>query len=151
MKSRLPEELTVLVFALDDDRYAVDIAHVVEIRAYQSPRRVPMSPTSVKGVLEMHGQGMPVVDLRQSLGYTDTSIKSDTMLIVLRRRAGLIAGVVNSVADVVAIRTDAVKPVPDGLRTSVPDCLQGLVDLGKHMVTLVDGARLADTATCVSG
>jgi purine-binding chemotaxis protein CheW len=146
MKKRNKDSMTALVFALGNDRYAMDTVHVVEIRAYETPHRVPLAPPGIKGVLKLQGQAAPVIDLRELFGYTDVSVAPSTMTIVLRRDGKLSAVVVDSVDDVVAIKTSDLQAVPASMRAAASrSCVQGLMTLNEHLVLVVDGAQLAGT------
>lgn len=148
MEKRVKESLTALIFTVGDGRYAMDSEHVVEVRAYQVPRRVPLAPPAIKGVLELRGQAAPVIDLREAFGYTDIPVAPSTMTIVLRRGGKLCAVVVDSVDDIVSIRTADLQAVPESMGAAATcSCIQGLVTLGERLVIVVDGARLADTDT----
>ena len=144
MKKRIKDSITALVFALGADRYAMDSEYVLEIRAYEVPRRVPLAPPIIKGVLELHGQAAPVIDLREAFGYTDVSVAPTTMTIVLCRGGKLSAVVVDSVDDVVPIRTSDLQAVPESMRAAASrSCVQGLATFNEHLVIVVDGAQLA--------
>jgi purine-binding chemotaxis protein CheW len=145
MRKRSKDSITALVFALGNDRYAMDTVHVVEICAYETPRRVPLAPPGIKGVLELHGQAAPVIDLREVFGYTGISVAAPTMTIVLRRGGKLSAVVVDSVDDVVSISTTDLQAVSESMRAvAARGCVQGLVTLNEQLVIVVDGAQLAD-------
>ena len=136
--------VTALIFTLGDDRYAIDTRHVCEVRAYETPHHLPLAPPVVKGVLELRGQAAPVVDLRESFGYTDVTVRPHTMTLVLRCAQALSAVIVDSVDDVVTLDAAAIQPVPDSMKASAARShLEGLLTLDDHLVIVVNGAQLA--------
>jgi len=147
MSERNRKNVTAVVFSLGEDRYAIDTQHVCEVRAYETPHRVPLAPPGVKGVLELRGQGVPVVDLRESFGYTDVTVRPHTMTLVLRCAQVLSAVIVDTVDDVVTLDTTALQAVPDSMKASAARShIEGLVTIDDRLVIVVNGAQLARAA-----
>lgn len=144
MSEPIRKTVTALVFSLGEDWYAIDARHVCEVRAFEAPHRIPLAPPALKGVLELRGQAAPVVDLRESFGYTDVTVRPHTMTLILRRAQALSAVIVDTVEDVVTLETDAFQPVPDSMRASATRShIEGLVTLNDRLVIVVNGAQLA--------
>ncbi len=109
-----------LTFHLGDETYCIDILHVQEIRGYSAPTRIAEAPPAIKGVVNLRGTIVPVVELRHAFDIPEPRYDAVTATIVVsvgHRRAGLI---VDAVADVVEFLPDQLSPPPpvDGLGAS---------------------------------
>lgn len=107
-----------LSFFLDDEEYAVDILRVQEIRCWEGATVIPNSPVSVKGVMNLRGTIVPVMDLRLRLGLVEQAYNPLTVVIVLKfiTQDGIekISGVVvDAVADVHSISPDDIQQAPE--------------------------------------
>lgn len=134
--------LEVLTFSLGSEEYAVDLLKVQEIRSYEAPTRIVNSPPSVLGVLNLRGNIVPVVDLRAKLGLELAQFAASTVTIILNVGAGVVGAVVDSVADVVDLAADQIKPAPAfgaGVETNY---MMGLGTVGneenKRMLIILD-------------
>jgi purine-binding chemotaxis protein CheW len=107
------QEQEFLSFLLDDEEYGVPILDVREVRGWSPVRAVPNSPGFLKGVLEIRGEYVPIVDLRMRLGLTAAQISSTTVVIVLNdshtKPIGLI---VDGVSEVYALSKEQIKEPP---------------------------------------
>lgn len=101
-----------LSFQLGSVSYAIDILKVQEIRAYEPPTRMANAPASVKGVLNLRGVIVPIIDLRTKLGLPLAEFDSATVTVVLTLEHGVVGAIVDSVSDVVDINPAEVKPAP---------------------------------------
>src|SRR5262245_22125731 len=106
----------VLTFALGQEVYGVDILRVKEIRGWSPVTRIPQSPASVLGVLNLRGAIVPIIDLRVRFAMQSVEFNAVTVVIVLslrtadgQRECGI---VVDSVRDVVDIANDSIRPAP---------------------------------------
>lgn len=107
----LPSEF--LSFRLGGEEYGIDILRVQEIRSYESPTRIASAPAFIKGMVNLRGVIVPVVDLRMKLGCETAEYNDFTVVIVLNVRGRVIGAVVDSVSDVIALRADSIKPAPE--------------------------------------
>lgn len=97
----LLEEL--LIFGLGQEIYGVDILHVQEIRSYETPTRMAHAPSFIKGVVNLRGIIVPIVDLRLKLGCAEAGFTASTVVIVLNLGDTVVGVVVDAVADVTAL------------------------------------------------
>lgn len=111
VQSLLPSEF--LSFRLGGEEYGIDILRVQEIRSYESPTRIANAPAFIKGVVNLRGVIVPVVDLRLKLGCDIAEYNDFTVVIVLNVRGRVIGAVVDSVSDVIALGADSIKPAPE--------------------------------------
>ena len=101
-----------LTFRLGGEEYGIDILRVQEIRSYEAPTRIANAPAFVKGVVNLRGTIVPIVDLRIKLGCERVDYDSFTVVIVLNVRGRVVGAVVDSVSDVLQLAAERVKPAP---------------------------------------
>src|SRR5512141_220066 len=132
----------VLVFVLGREEYAVDILKVQEIRGYEKVTPIPAAPDYLKGVVNLRGIIVPVIDMRVKFGLADPRYDSFTVVIILRLAQRTIGIVVDAVSDVVGLARDDVKPAPQ-LGTLVDSSfIAGLGTQDDRMVLLLDIEKL---------
>ncbi len=136
-----------LTFRLGAEEYGVDIQKVQEIRSYEAPTRIPHAPGHIKGVVNLRGVIVPIVDLRTKLGCDSAEITPFTVVIVMAVAGRVVGAVVDSVSDVLDMAADAIKP-PPGLGGDVGrEFITGIATTGERMLMLVDmETLLADIA-----
>lgn len=101
-----------LTFRLGAEEYGIDILRVQEIRSYEPPTRLANAPHFIKGVVNLRGVIVPIVDLRLKLACETAEYTDFTVVIVLNVRGRVIGAVVDSVSDVLALGADSIKPAP---------------------------------------
>lgn len=101
-----------LAFRLGEEHYAIEILRVQEIRSYEPPTRIAGAPPGVKGVVNLRGVIVPVVDLRARLGMPATEPGPTTVVIVLGLRDRVIGAIVDAVSEVVEVTDDELKAPP---------------------------------------
>jgi len=132
-----------LTFIMDNEEYGVDILAVKEIRNWDSATPIPRAPPHVRGVINLRGTIIPIIDLRQCFGMAAIEYGPLTVVLVLQvttsgndsREVGI---VVDAVSDVYSLDAADIKPAPqmsDQLNTSF---IRGLVTIKEHMVILLD-------------
>lgn len=125
----LPREY--LTFRLGSEEYGIDILKVQEIRSYEAPTRLANAPSFIKGVMNLRGVIVPVVDLRQRFNCAQAEINSFTVVIVLRLGARTVGVIVDSVSDVLELAPEAIKPAPNVASSVDPTYITGLGDVGE--------------------
>jgi len=131
-----------LSFNLGQERYAVDILNVQEIRRFDTVTLVPDSPDYIKGVINLRGVIVPVMDLRLKLNMPAAQHDHFTVMIVLTIGARVIGIVVDSVCDVIELKRESILPPPqfsDGVHSSL---ICGISTLDETMVIVLDSERL---------
>ena len=106
----MPNEF--LSFRLGGEEYGIDILRVQEIRSYEAPTRIANAPHFIKGVVNLRGVIVPIIDLRLKLACETAEYTDFTVVIVLNVRGRVIGAVVDSVSDVLALGADSIKPAP---------------------------------------
>jgi purine-binding chemotaxis protein CheW len=107
----MPKEF--LTYRLGAEEYGIDILRVQEIRSYEAPTRIANAPHFIKGVVNLRGVIVPIVDLRLKLACESADYTDFTVVIVLNVRKRVIGVVVDSVSDVLELSADSVKPAPE--------------------------------------
>jgi purine-binding chemotaxis protein CheW len=141
-----------LTFLLADEQYGLNILQVQEIRGWETTTRIPNSPDYVRGVLNLRGTIVPILDLRMRFGLTATPYSKETVVIVVRaetrdgdeRSLGL---VVDAVSDVLVARDDQVINTPEFGANVPTENILGLVNDDEHMVMLLDVSTLLTKET----
>lgn len=101
-----------LTFRLGAEEYGIDILRVQEIRSYEAPTRIANVPEFIKGVVNLRGVIVPIVDLRLKLGCPSAEYNTFTVVVVLNVRGRVVGAVVDSVSDVLELQKDHIKPAP---------------------------------------
>ena len=125
-------------FAIGDDQYGVDIMAVREIKGWTDITHLPKQPEYVRGVLNLRGAIVPIVDLRCRLGEGLTETTSLHIVIIVQidgRQVGLIG---DRVLDIVAVEANQIQPVPRTAQGARSDFLSGLVSIDNTMIALID-------------
>jgi purine-binding chemotaxis protein CheW len=102
-----------LTFRLGEEEYGIDILRVQEIRSYEQPTRIANAPSFIKGVVNLRGVIVPIVDLRMKLGCAAAEYNTFTVVIVLNVKGRVVGAVVDSVSDVLELSSDSIKPAPE--------------------------------------
>ena len=127
-----------LTFRLGHEEYGIDILKVQEIRSYETPTRIANAPSYVKGVVNLRGVIVPVVDLRIKLGCTNTEYNSFTVVVVLNVRGRVVGAVVDSVSDVLELNGESIKTAPSMNSTVDTQYITGIGSVNDRMLILMD-------------
>ena len=111
--SKLAQGGEFLTFRLGAEEYGIDILRVQEIRSYEQPTRIANSPAFIKGVVNLRGVIVPIIDLRLKLNCEQAEYNNFTVVVVLNVRGRVVGAVVDSVSDVLELRKDHIKPAPE--------------------------------------
>lgn len=136
----LPQEY--LTFLLGGEEYAIDILKVQEIRSYGSVTPIAQAPNFIKGVINLRGSVIPVIDLRIRFGLGTVEYTEFTVMIVLSLGARMVGIVVDGVSDVAQVRPSEVRPAPEFSRAVDVRYIDGLAMQEARMLILVDIERL---------
>jgi purine-binding chemotaxis protein CheW len=102
-----------LTFRLGAEEYGIDILRVQEIRSYEQPTRIANAPSFIKGVVNLRGVIVPIIDLRLKLGCETAEYNTFTVVVVLNVRGRVVGAVVDSVSDVLELSKDNIKSSPE--------------------------------------
>jgi purine-binding chemotaxis protein CheW len=131
-------EKQLVVFTLADESYAIDINMVKEIIQLQPITRVPGTPGSVEGVINLRGSVIPIVDLRKRFQLTSIERTKDTRIVVVSCKGSEVGVIVDSVAEVLRIPVDSIEPASSVFTDEHLEHLLGIVKLTNRLVILLD-------------
>ncbi|MBW8328513.1 MAG: chemotaxis protein CheW [Thiobacillus sp.] len=135
-----------LAFTLGREEYGIDILRVQEIRGYEPVTRIANAPEFIKGVVNLRGTIIPVVDLRIKFNLGSPTYDQFTVVIILNIAGRVVGMVVDSVSDVMTLSPGQVKPAPEIGTVFDTDYLIGLGTIGERMLILVDIDKLMSSS-----
>lgn len=128
-----------LTFRLGAEEYGIDILRVQEIRSYEEPTRIANAPNFIKGVVNLRGVIVPVVDLRIKLGCAQVEYNGFTVVIILNVKGRVVGAVVDSVSDVLELPESDLKPAPEMSSHAADDAyVTGIASVGERMLIMMD-------------
>jgi purine-binding chemotaxis protein CheW len=131
-----------LTFRLGEEEYGIDILKVQEIRRYDRPTHITGTPPFMRGVIDLRGLIVPIVDLRMKFALPESHYDEFTVTIILNIGGHVVGVVVDLVSDVITLAPDDVKAMPD-LGSAIDRRFHtGIGRLGERMIILVDIEQL---------
>ena len=140
------DEQEFLTFTLGDEEYGVDILKVQEIRGYDTVTSLPDAPEFIKGVINLRGTIVPVLDLRLKFNLSKAEYNDFTVMIILNVADRVVGIVVDGVSDVIDLPEDAIRPTPEIGGTVETQYITGIGTLDNRMLILLDIERLITSA-----
>lgn len=140
-----PSGQEFLVFTLGDEEYGIDILKVQEIRGCDQVTRIANTPAFIKGVTNLRGVIVPIVDLRIKFSQVDVDYNDNTVVIVLNLGQRVVGIVVDGVSDVLSLTAEQIRPAPEFAVTLSTEYLTGLGALGDRMLILVNIEKLLNS------
>lgn len=131
-----------LTFTLGVEEYGIDILKVQEIRGYDAVTHIANTPNFIKGVINLRGKVIPIVDLRIKLNQPNIVYNELTVVIVLNLSGRIVGVVVDGVSDVITLTEDQIREVPSIVANIDTQYILGLATISERMLTLVDIEQL---------
>lgn len=135
-----------LTFTLGSEEYAIDILKVQEIRGYEAPTLIANAPPFIKGVINLRGIIVPIVDLRVKFNLGNIEYTPFTVVIILNVAGRVIGVVVDSVSDVISLNPVQIRQAPDFSGSFDTKYILGLATVEKRMLIVTDIERLMTSA-----
>lgn len=135
-----------LAFTLGQEEYGIDIQKVSEIRSYETPTRIANAPDFVKGVINLRGLIVPIVDMRIRFNLGEPEYGPFTVVIILNIGNRVVGMVVDAVSDVTILEPEQIKPAPEIGGTLNIEYIMGLGTLDDRMLILVDIDKLMSSS-----
>lgn len=135
-----------LTLRLGGEEYAIDILRVQEIRSYEEPTRMVNAPVFIKGVINLRGVIVPIMDLRLKLNIDKVEYNEFTVVIILNVRGTVIGAVVDAVSDVVTLTSQSIKPAPQFETAIDARFITGLANVGERMLIVMNMEALMSNA-----
>jgi purine-binding chemotaxis protein CheW len=134
--------LEFLSFTLGQEEYGIDIQKVQELRGYDAVTRIANAPEHIKGVVNLRGIIVPIIDMRIKFNLGTPTYDQFTVVIILNIASRVMGMVVDSVSDVITLTQEQIKPAPAMGSVLDTDYLIGLGTLDERMLILVDIDKL---------
>ncbi|MFN3594353.1 MAG: chemotaxis protein CheW [Thiobacillaceae bacterium] len=131
-----------LTFTLGHEEYGIDILKVQEIRGYEPPTTIANAPPFIKGVINLRGVIVPIVDMRIKFNLGEPTYDQFTVVIILNIGRRVVGMVVDGVSDVIELNSDTLRPAPEFASTLDTRYILGLGTVGERMIIVVDIERL---------
>lgn len=135
-----------LSFKLASEEYGIDILRVQEIRSYEAPTRIANAPAFVKGVINLRGVIVPIIDLRLKFNLGEAHYDGFTVVIVLNIGRQVVGIVVDGVSDVITLAPEQLHPVPEFSSVIDDDHLLAIGSVDNRMLILLDIEKLMTSA-----
>lgn len=127
-----------LTFTLGEEEYGIDILKVQEIRSFDKVTHIVNAPEFIKGVINLRGVIVPIIDLRLKFNLGDAGFTPFTAVVILNVAGRVVGVVVDSVSDVVRMQVDQVKPPPQFSAMLDVQFIEGLASIDERMVIIMD-------------
>ena len=127
-----------VVFSLAGELYGLDISRIQGIIRVPDVTRVPRAPQFVEGVINLRGEIVPIVNLRERFGRPEQDHTPDTRIINVEIGDELVGLIVDAVEEVLNIPADAIVPTPELVTSAESPYLRGIAKIGERLVTLLD-------------
>jgi purine-binding chemotaxis protein CheW len=131
-----------LTFTLQNEEYGIEILKVQEIKGFSKITPIPNAPSFVRGVMNLRGTVVPIIDLRARFSMTEKEYDQFTCIIVVNVGTRVVGLVVDTVSDVLNIPNDAIADPPELASVGDSSCITGMGKLGERIVMLLDTGRL---------
>lgn len=143
-----------LTFILADEEYGVDILRVQEIKGWERPTPLPNTPDYIRGVINVRGMIVPIIDMRLRFGMEPLEYGPTTVVIMLRvvndDRERVMGAVVDAVSEVYSIDDGDLQPAPDFSTRIGIDFVRGLATVDEKMILMLDIDTLLGTGLIAS-
>ncbi|BBO32167.1 chemotaxis protein CheW [Lacipirellula parvula] len=131
-----------LTFTLQNEEYGIEILRVQEIKGFSKITPIPNAPSFVRGVMNLRGTVVPIIDLRARFAMTEKEYDQFTCIIVVNVGNRVVGLVVDTVSDVLNIPNDSIADPPELATSGDSSCITGMGKLGERIVMLLDTGRL---------
>lgn len=138
--------LEFLSFTLGKEEYGISIQKVQELRGYDTVTRIANTPEFVKGVVNLRGIIVPIVDMRIKFSLGSPTYDQFTVVVILNVAGRVVGMVVDSVSDVITLTPEQIRPAPDMNSAMASDYLIGLGTIDERMLILIDIDKLMSSA-----
>jgi len=146
-----PQSIELLTFQLADQEYSLDIMSVREIRGWTRATPLPHAPKFMKGVINLRGTVLPVMDLAQRLGLAAREQNDRNVIIVVKHEETMTGLLVDAVSDIIALTSDDLQPPPELSSGSANGVVNALTLIDDRMIRVLDlAATINDTESAAA-
>lgn len=132
----------LLTFTLGNEEYGIDILKVQEIRGYDVVTSIANTPAFIKGVINLRGIIVPIIDMRIKFGFCNVTYNQLTVVIILNVANRVVGMVVDGVSDVIALTAEQLKPAPEFSTAFDTQYIIGLGTVDDRMIIVIDIEKL---------
>jgi purine-binding chemotaxis protein CheW len=137
----------LISFRIGAQEFCVDIMSIREIRGWTAATALPQSPSFVRGVINLRGAVLPIVDLAARLGFESTEANDRNVIIVAQIGDQVVGLLVDAVSDILTVTDDVIQPTPDVASETAKTFVRGLIAMDGRMISLIGLERvLPDSA-----
>ena len=137
-------EYQLVVFDLAEEAYAINISSVESIIKMQSITLLPQSKSYIKGVTNLRGAVLPVIDLRLRFGLEACQTTRQTRIMIVSMNKLKVGVVVDAVSEVLRVSDEVIEPLPPTVSAANSTFLKNIINVDKRLITLLDLARVLD-------
>lgn len=127
-----------IAFRIGEQEFCIDIMSVREIRGWTPATALPHAPPYVRGVINLRGSVLPIVDLSQRLGFPPTETGARQVIIVVQVGAQIIGLLVDAVSDILSQAADAIQPTPEVATETAKSFIRGVMAVDGRMIGLIE-------------
>ena len=135
----------LISFAVGAEEYGLELLRVKEVIRMRQIVWLPNAPAFMKGIINLRGDVIPIVDLRERFGLEGSEQTASTRIIVVEVRGQLVGMVVDSSSEVVRVPAEQIEPPSPLLRTGAQDFITGVAKMGDRLVILIDVEKVFGT------
>ncbi|MFT6674182.1 MAG: purine-binding chemotaxis protein CheW [Sulfitobacter sp.] len=137
-ETQSPQSIELLTFQLADQEYSLDIMSVREIRGWTRATPLPHAPQFMKGVINLRGTVLPVMDLAQRLGLPAREQNDRNVIIVVKHEDSMTGLLVDAVSDIIALTSDDLQPPPELSSGTASGVISALTLIDDRMIRVLD-------------
>ncbi len=126
-----------IVFRLGAQEFGIDIMSVREIRGWTPATSLPHAPPYVRGVINLRGVVLPIIDLAERLGFPPINVTARQVIIVVQIEQRLVGLLVDAVSDILTQPNDKIQPPPDVASEAVKDFILGMLAIDERMIGII--------------
>lgn len=130
--------MEVIAFRVQEDEYCVDIMSVREIRGWTPATRLPHAPSYVRGVINLRGAVLPIIDLANRLGFPMTEPSERNVIIVAQMEGQLFGLLVDAVSDIMTVTADDLQPTPNVGSEQARTFIKNVIAREEQMIRFID-------------
>jgi len=127
-----------IAFRIGVQEFCIDIMSVREIRGWTPATALPHAPAYVRGVINLRGAVLPIVDLAERLGFPQTDASARQVIIVVQVGAQIIGLLVDAVSDILTLTTETIQPTPDVASAFVKSFVRGMLAIDGRMIGVIE-------------
>jgi purine-binding chemotaxis protein CheW len=136
-----------IAFRIGVQEFCIDIMSVREIRGWTPATALPHAPAYVRGVINLRGSVLPIVDLAERLGFPQTDTSARQVIIVVQVGAQIIGLLVDAVSDILTLTTENIQPTPDVASDFVKSFVRGILAIDGRMIGVIELDGVMSTET----